>query len=125
MSSIFENTNGYICTGQNGIASNSNNLFSDDSCGQEGVIEPTENMGLNSLDNYGGLTKTMALQETSPAIGKGDCTAGSKDHRGPAVPTDQRGIPRKSPCDVGALKKFATRWIAINAFVRSASGSTF
>ncbi|MHB8751830.1 MAG: right-handed parallel beta-helix repeat-containing protein [Aggregatilineales bacterium] len=56
---------------------------------------------LNALGNYGGPTQTMSVQLASPAIWHGNCNLGS-----PAAPvtTDQRGISRKTPCDVGAYE---------------------
>jgi len=53
-----------------------------------------ENPDLGPLQNNGGPTDTMALLAGSPAIDKvpaPDCPA-----------TDQRGAPRKAPCDIGA-----------------------
>jgi hypothetical protein len=43
----------------------------------------------------------MSLQINSPALGNGNCNLGS-----PAAPvtTDQRGIARKTPCDIGAYE---------------------
>lgn len=55
------------------------------------VIDP----GLGPLQDNGGPTKTMAVPKTSPAVGKGagNCPA-----------TDQRGMPRTTPCSAGALE---------------------
>lgn len=60
---------------------------------------------LNALANNGGPTQTMSLQGGSPAISKGNCNLV------PAVGGDQRGVLRKTPCDVGAYETPATAWI--------------
>src|SRR5262249_12609496 len=56
---------------------------------------------LNPLANNGGPTQTMSLQAASPARSNGNCNLGA-----PAAPvtTDQRGVARKNPCDVGAYE---------------------
>jgi hypothetical protein len=50
----------------------------------------------------GGPTNTLALQSGSPAIGK----SAAADFPGTTTPisTDQRGLPRKSPPDIGAFE---------------------
>ena len=57
---------------------------------------------LGPLGDYGGPTQTMALLPGSPAIGKG-ITA---DYPGTSTPitTDQRGAPRGSVVDIGAVQ---------------------
>jgi len=64
------------------------------SCPAEQVAEET--LLLSSLGNYGSSTQTFALLPGSVAIDHGssaDCPA-----------TDQRGLPRVGPCDVGAYE---------------------
>jgi hypothetical protein len=51
--------------------------------------------GLGALADNGGPTQTMALQPGSPAIGAGGTSC-------PA--TDQRGVARAVPCDIGAYE---------------------
>jgi parallel beta-helix repeat protein len=51
---------------------------------------------LAPLGDYGGPTQTMALLPGSPAIGGGDSTL--------APATDQRGLPRFGPTDIGAFE---------------------
>jgi hypothetical protein len=49
---------------------------------------------LGALADNGGFGKTLALGAGSPAIGRGsNCPA-----------TDQRGLPRATPCDTGAYE---------------------
>ncbi len=57
---------------------------------------------LAPLGNYGGPTQTMALLPGSPAIGNGIVT----DYPGTSTPisTDERGIPRGSLVDIGAVQ---------------------
>jgi hypothetical protein len=49
---------------------------------------------LGVLMNNGGVTATMAVTSASPAVGKGTG----------CPPTDQRGMPRKSACTLGAYE---------------------
>jgi hypothetical protein len=51
---------------------------------------------LAPLGDYGGPTQTMALLPGSPAIGGGDAAL--------APATDQRGLPRFGPTDIGAFE---------------------
>ncbi len=56
---------------------------------------------LGALADNGGPTATMALGAGSPAIGGAPaCT----DDGGFALTSDQRGLPRSSPCDIGAFE---------------------
>ncbi|MCP5094924.1 MAG: CSLREA domain-containing protein, partial [Chloroflexi bacterium] len=83
------------CAGS--INSNGHNLDSDDTCN---LIAPTDLPGvdpmLDVLQDNGGDTLTHALLLGSPAIQAGDNT------KCPA--TDQRGVTRKSNCDIGAYE---------------------
>lgn len=55
------------------------------------IIDPQ----LAPLADNGGPTKTMAVPKTSPAVGKGASNCQT---------TDQRGMPRTTPCSAGALE---------------------
>lgn len=83
------------------ITSQGYNLISNTAfvSGLGGTDQKNVNPLLGSLaTNSPGTTQTMALQTGSPAIGQGNCTLS------PAVTTDQRGVARKGPCDVGAYE---------------------
>src|SRR5262249_55423573 len=57
---------------------------------------PADAAGLGTLGNYGGPTQTIPLLPGSPAINAGT-SAG-------APLTDQRGLPRFGPVDIGAFE---------------------
>ncbi len=97
-----------IIAGNTGIYHPADLIGQVDSQGSNLIGDMTEAAGFLSSDqlhidpllsplalNAPGSTQTMALQAGSPAISKGDCSA---------VTVDQRGIARKSPCDVGAYE---------------------
>jgi len=74
------------------------------------------------LANNGGSTQTLVLLTGSPAIGKGDCTGNTTvNPPAPAVTTDQRGVKRKSPCDIGAYETTAAQLDTIGIY----RGNTF
>ncbi len=54
---------------------------------------------LDPLGSYGDSTQTMRIRPASPLIGAGNCAIS-----GYAVTTDQRGMARKTPCDIGAYE---------------------
>ena len=58
--------------------------------------------GLGPLQNNGGPTQTMALLPGSAAINGGEPSC--VDAAGAPLSTDQRGLPRLSPCDIGAFE---------------------
>jgi hypothetical protein len=58
--------------------------------------------GLGSLQDNGGPTETMALLAGSAAIDAGETACTNAD--GALLKTDQRGLPRLSPCDIGAFE---------------------
>ncbi|MBS1888562.1 MAG: hypothetical protein JSU06_15380 [Actinobacteria bacterium] len=58
--------------------------------------------GLAPLADNGGPTQTMALQPGSAAIGAGEPSC--VDATGKPLATDQRGLPRYAPCDIGAFQ---------------------
>jgi CSLREA domain-containing protein len=73
-----------------GTFTRDNNVIDDTSCGSGAVAVPL----LGGLANNGGETNTHAISATSPAIDKGvGCES-----------TDQRGLPRKRACDIGAYE---------------------
>jgi hypothetical protein len=92
---IAANNAGANCGG--GPTSLGYNLSSDNSCGPTAAGDITNtNPLLGPLQNNGGETWTMALLAGSPAFNAGTnsgCPA-----------TDQRGLPRISPCDIGAYE---------------------
>lgn len=78
--------NGPFASGSNDIG-----FMGGDSC-VNGAINEDPQLGM--LQDNGGTTKTMVPAAGSPAVGKGmNCPA-----------TDQRGLPRKSPCTLGAAE---------------------
>ena len=84
---------GSVSGGNNLIGTGGSGGLSD---GQDGNLVGVADPGLAPLGNYGGSTLTMPLLPGSPAIGKGT-TAG-------APATDQRGLPRAGPVDIGAFE---------------------
>jgi hypothetical protein len=59
---------------------------------------------LLALADDGGPTQTMALGAGSPAIGAGGTCLDFSQPGSPPLTVDQRGRPRKSPCDIGAFE---------------------
>jgi hypothetical protein len=84
---------GRVSGGNNLIGTGGSGGLSD---GQDGNLVGVADPGLAPLGNYGGSTSTMPLLPGSPAIGSGT-TAG-------APATDQRGLPRVGPVDIGAFQ---------------------
>ncbi|HEX5617052.1 MAG TPA: choice-of-anchor Q domain-containing protein [Solirubrobacteraceae bacterium] len=75
--------------GCSGTFTGDHNIVDDSSCGSS-VSNPL----LGALAINGGLTDTHAIGATSPAVDKGvGCES-----------TDQRGLPRKRACDIGAYE---------------------
>lgn len=68
------------------------------------------NPTLGALADNGGSTQTMAITVGSPAYGAGNAAN--------CTPTDQRGVARKSPCDLGAYEQTtpATRTDTIGVY---------
>jgi predicted outer membrane repeat protein len=104
---VAYNANGGNCAGT--ITSHRYNLSSDSTChfSNTGDLNST-NPRLGTLQNNGGLTQTMALQQGSPALDAGN-PAGCRDFAGRLLTTDQRGQRRPggtetTGCDMGAYE---------------------
>ena len=87
----------------NGVVSLGHNLVGNTDGSSGWVASDLTGTGSNPLNpllaplgNYGGPTPTMALLPGSPAIGGGDSTL--------APATDQRGLTRFGPTDIGAFE---------------------
>jgi uncharacterized repeat protein (TIGR01451 family) len=95
---------GDCANGAGTFTANGNNLDTDGSC--PGFSHPTsDQVNLGPLADNGGPTDTHALLFPSVAIDAGDqseCTANF-------ITTDQRGLLRKAPCDIGAYEFAAGR----------------
>lgn len=93
------------------IGSGGHNLDSGNSCGLSGTDDKVNtNPSLEgTLADNGGKTWTLALLGGSPAINGGD------DSACPA--TDQRGVPRMPPCDIGAYEYVV--WIHLPLVLRN------
>jgi hypothetical protein len=81
------------------VTSQGHNLDSGAGCGFTGAGDlRNTDPRLGPLQGNGGTTLTQALQAGSPAIGAGGaCPAADGG-------TDQRGVRRKTPCDIGAFE---------------------
>ncbi len=102
---IAENNGGdlhgsFNSLGYNVIGSTSGATFSGDTATNlvNGAAQP---INVEALADNGGPTETMALEAGSTSIGHGNCNSLSGI---PPVTTDQRGVTRKFPCDVGAYE---------------------
>jgi hypothetical protein len=92
------------------VTSSGYNLSSDNTCNfhQAGDLNNTNPL-LGPLQNNGGPTQTQALLDGSPAIDAGN-PGGCTDGSGHLLTTDQRGMPRPDPedlggCDMGAYER--------------------
>jgi hypothetical protein len=84
------------------LTSNGYNLSSDTTCGLNGVGDQTDvNPLLGPLANNGGPTETEALKVGSPGVDAVEFC--------PPPKTDQRGVNRQGPCDVGAFERVPDR----------------
>jgi hypothetical protein len=114
--SIFADSTGGNCgTGGSGVANDEGyNISDDDSCGFSGTSvnnSTTLHLDPAGLQNNGGPTKTIALEENSEAVDfipVANCTDQSLPTPQPLT-TDQRGFPRPDPgnpdfCDAGAFE---------------------
>jgi hypothetical protein len=81
------------------VRSQGHNLDSGTGCGFTGAGDlGNTDPRLGPLQGNGGTTLTQALQAGSPAIGAGGaCPAADGG-------TDQRGVQRRTPCDIGAFE---------------------
>lgn len=73
-----------------------NSLFDDATCAVQGTGNITGNPQLSAAANNGGLTPTLLPAATSPVLNAGDINTCSAK--------DQRGYPRPSRCDLGAVE---------------------
>jgi hypothetical protein len=78
--------------------------------------------GLGPLQDNGGPTQTRALLSGSAAIGAGGSTCA--DVAALPLTTDQRGLPRGTPCDIGAFDGQPPVAAAPTVAGRPAAGST-
>ena len=83
------------------LSSRGYNLSSDNTCNLNGPgdLNNTDPM-LGTLGYNGGPTQTIPLLSGSPAIDAGN-PSGCTDDRGNLLTTDQRGMPRPDPGDIG------------------------
>ena len=95
---VADSTAGGDCSGT--ITDGGYNLDDDGTCGLTASTDVSDTpAGLDpaGLGDNGGPTRTIALEPTSPAIGAvGDTSLCSTP--------DQRGTPRPTPCDIGAVE---------------------
>jgi hypothetical protein len=105
---VANSVDSHNCYGP-GITSDGYNLSSDGSCDfhRTGDLSNTNPL-LGPLQNNGGPTQTQALLAGSPAIDAGN-PSGCTDGSGHLLTTDQRGMPRPDPedlggCDMGAYE---------------------
>ena len=99
-------SNGAACSGT--VNSQDFNLADDGSCHLTSPSDqPNTDPLLRPLGNYGGPTKTLALQNTSPAIDAGLATGTATDQRGLPRTVDYPGVPMAGGgdnSDVGAFE---------------------
>ena len=91
-----------------------NNLEDSGSSSQCGLVGAADHdqlvgMGAAGLDpagpaDHGGPTWTVPLLAGSPALRNGGACA-DPTHAGAALTTDERGLPRTAPCDIGAYQQ--------------------
>ena len=99
---LANNTSGGNCTGT--LNSLGFNMSSDSTCSLNGPGDQKSiNPMLGALQNNGGPTNTMALSTGSPAMNAGN-PSGCTDGSGHPLTTDQRGVTRPTPCDMGAYQ---------------------
>jgi len=83
-----------------GVIDGGNNLIDDTTCGFTAATDLADSAALlapGRLADNGGPTKTIALEALSPAVGA--IKTGSL-----CSTPDQRGVPRPTPCDMGAVQ---------------------
>ena len=90
---------GLDCYGEGTLDDGGYNLADDGSCplGATSLSDTPAGLDPAGLQDNGGPTPTIALEPGSAAIGHvtpaADCTG-----------NDQRGVPRPTPCDIGAME---------------------
>jgi hypothetical protein len=88
------------CSVSSGFTDGGYNLDDDDTCGLAAVTDlPDTNPQLDpsGLQSNGGPTQTIALEPGSPAIG-------AVESASLCASSDQRGVVRPTPCDIGAFQ---------------------
>lgn len=89
------------CLGPGVVATGGHNIDGDGTCALDAALGDhpgvaAEALALDGIGDHGGPTTTYALRPASVAVGAGDvawCTG-----------LDQRQVPRKDPCDIGAYE---------------------
>lgn len=104
---ILDTGPGASCVAGTTYVSGGSNIFDDAGCGPlgPGDMINTEPL-LGSLANNGGPTRTHALKKGSPArnlVPQAACGS-----------TDQRGVPRRAPCDAGAYQYATCMGVVVN-----------
>jgi hypothetical protein len=96
------------------------NLDDDGSCGFTGTSLSHVAAGLDAmgLQYNGGPTQTVALQAGSAAVA-------AVDSRSLCAAPDQRGVPRPTPCDIGAVELVIPRGITSADSATATAGSVF
>lgn len=103
-SSIVAENSSKDCESGTTISDDGYNLDSDGTCQLSASTDkPDTDPQLGPLQTNGGLTTTMALESTSPAI---DAIPPGTNGCGTSITTDQRGVlrPQGSGCDIGAYE---------------------
>jgi len=112
--SIFSNNTGGDCAGP--FSADAYNLDTDGSC-DNATQKTVGEIGLGTLADNGGATKTMAIDNTSAAYNAGDnSTCEAKDQRGIAR-------PQNTTCDVGAYEVDSTAPTVISTSLASSYSS--
>jgi hypothetical protein len=97
------------------MSSNGYNLSSDDTCSLSGPGDMNStDPKLGLLGYHGGHTKTVPIQQGSPAIDAGNPN-GCTDNDGNLLKTDQRGFIRpdnedNAVCDIGSFERQKKKW---------------
>jgi Ca2+-binding RTX toxin-like protein len=112
---------GRNCTANTGnlpgfIASGGFNLESADTCGFGPSDKKNTNPQLGALADNGGLTRTMALPITSPAVDAGVSTGGPNDQRDKPRAFDHAGAPNApggNGSDIGAFELQTMRLLSV------------
>lgn len=92
------------CSG-NDLGSDGYNIADDASCDlTQASDRPSTDPRLGPLGNHGGLTWTHGLRADSPAVDGGSVMTMCTNYESTTITTDQRGVNRLIPCDIGAFE---------------------